>query len=164
MAPVTQGDLTDRRNVRVSAASPRDAHTGDEVPTAIQGFPSFHRQIRHRESPFPLPARTLRDSDMIPETEKSFGAKQATWRLTKERLKGFALEGWAGPASPAPSLANEMTTTDSAFRWNIRNAKPDLRRKKAAEGRGPENSKAKSRCNFSSSTESYERFGGLQLR
>src|SRR6202007_23968 len=42
----------------------RGTPTREEVPTAIQGFPSFHRQIRHRESPFPLPGCTLRDSDM----------------------------------------------------------------------------------------------------
>jgi hypothetical protein len=79
--------------MRAFRLHPREAHTGDEVPTAVQGFPSFHRQIRHRESPFPLRGCTLRDSDLIPETEKSFGAKQATWRLTKERFKGVALEG-----------------------------------------------------------------------
>ncbi len=76
----------------------RDAHTGDEVPTAVQGFPSFRPQIRHRESPVPLPGCTLRDSRLIPESEKIFGAKQVTRRLAKERFKGVALEGWAGPS------------------------------------------------------------------
>ena len=74
------------------------SHTGDEVPAAVQGFPSFHRLIRHRESPFPLSGCTQCDSDLIPESEKIFGAKQGTRRLAKERLKGFALEGWAGPS------------------------------------------------------------------
>jgi hypothetical protein len=68
------------------------------MPTAVQGFPSFHRQIRHRESPFPLRGCTLRDSDLIPESEKSFDAKDVTRRLAKERFKGVALEGWAGPS------------------------------------------------------------------
>ena len=105
------------------------SHTGDEVPARIQGFSSFHRQIRHRESPFPPRGCTLRDSDLIPESEKSFDGKQVTGRLAKKRFKGVALEGWAGPSYPAPSRPNEMTRRDSRFRSKIRNAKPDLRRK-----------------------------------
>ena len=76
----------------------RDADTGDEVPAAVRGFPSFRRLTRHRESPFPLSGCTQRDSDLIPESEKSFGAKQVTRRVAKERFKGVALEGWAGPS------------------------------------------------------------------